>query len=130
MKRKKWVILPVAALFAGLLWYSLALHLPAAGEGIITYSYGERSFTDTLSESEANTVRRILNGKFQYSDNPSCGFTEKCAILLDGIPFALACDGCEVVKNCETGKYLSLSEGERSVLEKLFLTRGGIFPCV
>lgn len=129
MKRKHLYALLVLMLLAGIFYFSNSVHIGNA-EGIITYSYGELQFTQPLTEREAREAKEILNGKLEFPDNPSCGFSENCAIVMDGIPFALACDGCEVVKNCDTGKYINLSPGEREILESMFTQRGGVFPCV
>ena len=129
MKRKGIFFLITLMLVAGMLYYSNSVHLEG-WEGIITYSYGELQFTQSLSPEELREVKRIINGKLEYPDYPACVFSEKRAIVIDGIPFALACDGCELVKNCQSGKYLSLSASEHSFMEELFRIRGGIFPCV
>lgn len=128
--KKKTIILVLILLAALLIYHSFALHLDRNGEGTITYSYGDSQFTDTLSEEEVKAVVRVLSGKIPYSDNPSCGYTEKISITIDGVTFALACDGCENVKNCETGQYINISQRQRDVLEAMFTSRGGIFPCV
>ena len=80
--------------------------------------------------ADVDAVVEILDGKIETPDNPSCGFSEDISITIGGNTFALACDRCGIVKNCTTGKYISISDAERDILEKLFTGRGGKFPCV
>ena len=107
-----------------------AVTIDKDGSGTITYSCNGTAFTEALSRDETALVAEILNGKTEHSDDPSCGFTEDISITIDGATFALACDGCGIVKDCATGNYISISESERSRLEELFTSRGGSFPYV
>ena len=112
------------------LYNCFCMHLDGKNGGTITYSYGEIEFTESLTDEEVKTVAKILNGKMPFADNPSCGYSEKIAICIDGWTFALACDGCTDIKICETEKYISFSHEERDALDKMFTSRGGVFPCV
>ena len=128
MRCSNWIWL---LLLVGLVLYnSFALHLDGNAGGTINYSYGDLEFKDTLSEEEVKAAVRILDGKIPYPDNPSCGYTEKISITIDGLTFALACDGCEDVEICETGKYVYIDSEGREILEEMFTSRGGTFPCV
>ena len=128
---KKWLWILLAAL---LLTGCSRVSLPSAASGEVTYTYGEVSFTESLTEEEVAAVVQILDGKQQNSGDvfgePGCGFSEKISITINGETFALARDDCEVVKNCTTGCYITISEEERDVLEAIFTSRGGKFPCV
>ena len=53
---------------------------------------------------------------------------EKIAIIVDGKTFMLACDKCGTVQ-CGM-RFIHLSDAERDVLERIFTSRGGEFPCV
>ena len=128
---KKSLLILLAALF--LTGCSrVSLHSTASGE--VTYTYGEVSFTESLTDDEVKSVVQILDGKQQSSGDvfgvPACGFSEEISITIDGTTFALACDDCGVVKNCGNGHYITISEEERDTLEAIFTSRGGKFPCV
>lgn len=107
-----------------------ALHLGNPGSAVLAYSYGDIQIWEELYGADVDAVVDILNGKLEHHDNPACGFDEDIAIIIGGRTFALACDSCGVVKDCETGKYIYISDGERDILESLFTSRGGKFPCV
>lgn len=129
MKRKM-KILVWTCLGILILYNCFCMHLDGKDGGTITYSYGGIEFTESLTDEEARTVTRILNGKIPFADNPSCGYTEKISICIDGWTFALACDSCADVRICETGKYIGFSDEERDTLEEMFTSCGGVFPCV
>lgn len=128
---KKWLWILFAALF---LTGCSRVSLPSTASGEVTYTYGEVSFTESLTEEEVASVLKILNGKQQQSGDvfgePACGFSEKISVTINGETFALAQDDCGVVKNCGNGHYITISEEERDVLEAIFTSRGGKFPCV
>ena len=104
--------------------------LDSNAAGTIMYTYGDVTFTDTLSAAEVAEAAKILNGKITFADYPACGFDEDISFTIDGVTFALACDKCGLVKNCDTGLYITISEAQRAVLEAMFTSRGGRFPCV
>lgn len=98
--------------------------------GVITYSYGDIYIWEELYGSNVDDVVNILNGKRERRDEPACVFSEDISITIGGYTFALARDSCGIVKNCTTGKFIYISDSERDILEEMFTSRGGIFPCV
>lgn len=102
--------------------------------GTVTYSYGGVSFSEELTEAEVRSAASVLDGK--PIDNgvtdgiPSCPFRSDIAIILGGRMLLLACDDCGTVWDERTGGYIHISEAEREILEKLFTSRGGTFPCI
>lgn len=130
MKKKLLVIALVLVLAVVCVVHRNALHLGNPGSAVLTYSYGDIQIREELYGADVDAVVEILNGKMEHTDNPACGFDEDIAIIIGGHTFALACDSCGVVKDCGTGKYIYISDGERDILESLFTSRGGKFPCV
>ena len=128
--KKKLLVIALAVLAVLFLIHRNALHLGNPGSAVLTYSYGEIYIWEELYGADVDAVVEILNGKMKHNDNPACGFDEDIAIIIGGHTFALACDSCGVVKDCESGKYIYISDGEREILESLFTSRGGKFPCV
>ena len=128
---KKWLWILLAALF---LTGCSRVSLSSTASGEVTYTYGEVSFTESLTADEVKSVVHILDGKQQRSGDvfgvPACGFSEEISITIDGTTFALACDDCGTVKNCKNGTYIFISDEERDILEAIFTSRGGKFPCV
>lgn len=100
----------------------------------VVYDYNGISFSEVLTEQETAAVAQILNGKRTVSywgSAPSCGFDSDIAIVIGGTRYALACDKCTTLKVCGTlATYIEISQSERDVLEKIFTSRGGKFPCV
>ena len=96
--------------------------------GTIAYAYGGVTFEETLSAAEVAEVAAILDGKILFADHPACIFYDAITFTIDGETFALACDGCGLVKNCETGLYMTLSDAQRDALVAMFASRGASFP--
>lgn len=110
------------------------LSLSEEAKGQVVYAYEEISFADELTASEVQAVITILDGKKQYSGFvtgvPSCGFDDDIAIIIDGERFALACDDCGTLQNCNNRLFIDISDEERAILESIFTSRGGTFPCI
>lgn len=112
----------------------LAVSIPEDAEGKVVYDINGIFFEDDLTAEEVAAVAKVLNGKAQdspiLSGTPSCGFDRNVAIIINGTRYALACDKCGTVQNCSTLAYIHLSDAEREILEEIFTSRGGIFPCI
>lgn len=125
-----------ALALALLLLFSLTacsrVSIDGSAGGTVTYQVRNVRFTDQLTEEEVAAVIRVLDGKREYTATaaPNCGFSRTVSITIDGTTYALAMDKCPAVKNMETQKYIDISNDERNVLEQLFISRGGEFPCV
>lgn len=131
MKILKVMVILIAVLFVVCLFLNHnALLIGDPDYAVITYSYGDVYFWEELYGEEVDAIEKILNGKWQHSDYPACDFSEEISITISGYTFALAQDASGVVKNCTTGKYIYLSDSEQDVLEALFTSRGGRFPCI
>jgi hypothetical protein len=129
-KPMKWIVLCLVVLAGFFYVQRSTIWLGNPDCGVITYSYGEIYIREELYGKDLDDVVKILNGKREYTDNPACGFSDDISITIGGNTLALACDSCGVVKNCTTGKYIYISDAERDVLEAMFTSRGGKFPCV
>ena len=102
--------------------------------GKVIYDYKEVRFEEDLTAEEVAAVVAILNGKKQesalFSGTPSCGFDRDIAPIIDGTRYALACDRCGALQNCDTLTYIHISDAERKIIEEIFTSRGGTFPCI
>ena len=130
MKKKIIFLIFVLVLLISFFANRNVIRLDGADYGILVYSYGDISIWEELYGKDVEDVVDVLNGKREHRDNPACGFSEDISITIGGYAFALACDSCGVVKNCTTGKYIYIFDAEREVLEAMFTSRGGKFPCV
>lgn len=110
-----------------------AVSVNGDGSGTVIYDKYGVSFEDTLTAAEVKAVAEVLDGKSSEADlfgEPSCGFDEKVAIVVDGHRFLLACDQCGTVQDGSSRRYIHISDEERQVLEGIFASRGGTFPCI
>lgn len=103
------------------------------GSGTVVYDYDGISFTEELSPEEVQAVAKVLNGKpidFALGGTPACGFDYNVAIIINGRRYGLACDSCGTVQDYGSLGYIHISMEERAVLEEIFTSRGGTFPCI
>jgi hypothetical protein len=130
VKKKYLIAIALLLIAATVLLLGRQVHMKDPKQGTVTYTYGDISFTDKMTAEELAAVARILDGKVYAMELgvPSCGFNEKIAIIVDGKTFMLACDKCGTVQ-CGM-RFIHLSDAERDVLERIFTSRGGEFPCV
>lgn len=96
----------------------------------LVYKYEDSSVDTQLSEQESEQIINIFDGKELYFDNPSCGFDENVSLRVNGKIFCPACDTCCTVKDCSSGQFFTVSQSERDMIEEIFETHGGHFPCV
>lgn len=103
-------------------------------DAVLRFHYGEADIQQTLTSEEASAVIELLDGKRHDASSffsiPSCGFSSDVSITVDGTCFALACDKCNIIQNCNTLQYINISASERAVLEAIFEKYGGFFPCL
>ena len=97
--------------------------------GKITYTYGSLHFTETLTNSEISQILNLLNGKMEVPFTPDCGFSASVSFSVGVYTYALAQDGCPLLYNCTTERCITLSDEEHQIVESLFISRGGVFPC-
>lgn len=132
MKKAMGLIL-VFMLTLGLFGCNRVLLSPNA-EGKVIYNYDGISFEDDLTDEEVQAVVQVLEGKERdtgfLQGIPSCGFDTEIAIIIGGRKFALACDGCGTVQDLGALGYIHISGAEQDILEKIFTSRGGEFPCI
>ena len=93
------------------------------------YIYGNTSIQQILTDEETQAVIEIFDGKKLYSDTPSGSFSESVSILIGGNFYQIATDGCGTIKDSDNDKYFTLSDKELLVIEKIFASYGGFFPC-
>lgn len=96
----------------------------------LVYKYVDTDIEVELTTKEAKEIIKILNNKALVRDNPSCGFDENIAFVINGNAYSPARDDCCIIKDCESGKYISITQEERDYIEKVFSNYGGHFPCV
>ncbi len=131
MKKKLFML---AVLLLGL--YILThLHFTLPGKtGYVTYRYGDISFAEELTAEEVRAVSQALNGKFKQDmylfGVPACGFDGDISITVGDTTYLLACDSCGTVAIEGTRYYMDISDTERDILEEIFTSRGGEFPCL
>ena len=97
---------------------------------ILTFKHGDKNITEALNKEETEEIKSIFDRKALYSDSPSCAFSEGVSIAFGDQVFAIACDDCNIVKDCASGKFFSVSEAEKAIIIDIFESHGGYFPCV
>ena len=131
MKKRTKIIcslLLVGALIFSLLSY-FTVRVPT-GEIIAVFQYDDIDIMEPLSDEDAETVRKIFNGKILSSESPSCGFGEDVALVVGNNTYCIACDTCGVVYLAEKDKYFYLSDKENETLRTLLGEYGFVFPCL
>ncbi len=128
MKKGVWGIVLLAALMLGLLSACSTVQIQEGQEAGFTYRYGEQDISATLSQEESAEIAQILQGKSCHYEGYSCGFSSDISITLDGQCFYLASDACPVMQNAANGKFIRLTEGERTRIEDIFMKYGVVFP--
>lgn len=96
----------------------------------LVYKYAGASVDVQLTEQESEQIISIVVGKELYFDNPSCGFDDNVSLRVNGKIFCPACDTCCTVKDCSSGQFFNISQAERDIIEEIFESHGGHFPCV
>lgn len=138
MKKKTWIIVLVAVLCILLLGIEF---IPFATGGKVVYKneYTGVSFEDELTEEELAAVKQILNGKAKnsiFEGIPSCGSSWDIALIVNGRRYMLALDTCGTVFvgskliPYASFSYMDISNEEQDILEEIFTSRGGTFPCI
>ena len=85
----------------------------------LVYNEGQVQINTVLTDEEAEAVAAAFDNKLLYSDNPSCGFSADYSITCGGREFWIAGDGCTIVKDCESGKFFTISDADRSMIDGL-----------
>lgn len=75
-----------------------------------------------LSSEDAETVRKMFEGKSWHFDSPSCGFNENASIKIGFSTYMPACDGDEIVKSGLM--YFNLSDKENKELRRILKKYG------
>lgn len=102
-----------------------------AKTGQVIFEYADVKISENLSDEDLTAIKKIFDGKRPYNDIPSCGFSDKIAVVLDGSQvFGVACDGCPNIYYKNKGKYFSLSDEENEILRSILKKYGFTFPCV
>lgn len=97
----------------------------------LVFNYADKRINTELSNEESEQLRNIVKDKSTFSDDMiSCGFSDKTAFIIGGRTFCPACDGCNTIKEWESGKLINISKTDRNTIERIFKNHGGFFPCV
>ena len=102
----------------------------SVNSGKTNFCYNDRNVTKTLSEDDLCNIKELFDGKYLYSDEPSCAFTENVSITLDEETFYIACDSCPIIYWKNKDKYFKLSDSEYTELTQILDSYGFVFPCV
>ena len=97
----------------------------------IIFVYENMQIYEPVNEQELLMIQSILDGKFFYADNLSCGFSKQIALRINGeYTFCFARDACPILYWDEKDVYIQLTEEEKGKLHNLIEKYGGIFPCL
>lgn len=98
----------------------------------IKYDFLQKNIDERLSKSDSEEIKKILNNRSLFSDNPSCGFSKDISFQFnDGdIIYSIARDTCPMFKDEKTGTYFQISEKERDRINKILEKYGVTFPAL
>lgn len=137
MKRKIIIIiflaigLSLTAVTAFYLINSDKIKTDTAKTGQVIFEYGDIKIFENLSDEDLTAIKTIFDGKKPYNDIPSCGFSDKVAVILDGSEvFGIACDECPNIYYINKDKFFTLSDKENEILRSILKKYGFTFPCV
>lgn len=100
-------------------------------DGNTNFYYGDYNISKSISIEHLTQIKNLFNGKYLYSDNPTCGFTENVSITLNNCEkFYFACDSCPIIYWQNKNKYFKLSSEEYAELMDILNTYGFVFPCI
>jgi hypothetical protein len=107
-------------------------NMSTINNGRVRFEYGDEDILTDLSEEDLNTIKEIFDNKKLYKDNPSCGFSESIAVLLndDSQIFCIARDTCPIIYSKNEGLYFKISDEENTLLRNLLIKYGFYFPCI
>jgi len=108
-------------------------NVSATSEATLNFNNLEENIHVTLTDTEAETVVRILRGNRydpRWAGVPSCGFSEEISLEVNNCAYAIARDDCNYIMDCSAQRYFTISQKEMTEIRALFEKYGGYFPCV
>lgn len=137
MKKKSIIVLSVALalvlLICGIWFLSQSGKVSTASfeKGRAVFGNDDMEIARGLSDQDLDTLKVLFDGKKLYKDQPSCGFSEKVAVVFDNTEtFCFAHDGSSIVYYQNKDKYFTLSDKDAQTLYTLLEQYGFEFPCV
>ena len=83
-----------------------------------------------ITKEDLKSLYQLLNKKILFSENLSCGFSEKASIKINKTyTFYFAQDGCSYIYLKEKDKYLKLSEADYKKMINILKNYDFSFPC-
>lgn len=99
--------------------------------GYAVFDYNDKNVLKNLSEDDLITIKKIFDNKKLYKDNPSCGFSENIAVVLDNsLIFCIAQDNCPIIYYKNKKLFFRLSNQEKELLYSVLTQYGFYFPCL
>lgn len=123
MKKKTAVIITIVALCAAIAFFAVPkISFYICDPTVYFNVKGYNRVETKLSAEDAQSIRRMFEGKSSYFDSPSCGFTENASIKIGFSTYMPACDGDEIVKSGLM--YFNLSDKENKELRRILKKYG------
>ena len=132
MKRKQYrMMLLCLFLLGGLLAVFVAssatrTKIPAEASVRIQFQDQGKTQAWSLAREEAQRLISILRDRREYRENYSCGFSADLSIVIDGVEYDIASDGCPFLLDTSTGLFFEISKEEKQILAELFAKYGGL----
>ena len=114
------------------IWFTMEINSDFATAVLLECHDESNDISLKLSDaSDIKTLKAILKG-LPFEDGPSCGFSSDVSITMTGwyksIAFCPALDGCPVVRIDNSGKYIEISDEDRTKLDEVLGKYGITFP--
>ena len=79
-----------------------------------------------LDKDDTSQIIEILDDRFEYRENYSCGFSASSAIVIDGVSYYIASDGCPFLLDTSSNLYFKISKENKHEISNIFAKYGGI----
>ncbi len=95
----------------------------------LTFIHDEKNINVTLDDAEASKIISILDGN-RYTGATACQFDKNISFNIGDEIFAVALDGCSVIKDVNKQKYFFVADSDMKFIRSVFEKHDGYFTWI